>query len=321
MSKSFSHAPLYNFCHELYCKNIDTLSGIDIHPAIANSPVNKLFYWYPATSNALLNIYPDINTLTQKGWIPGFVNTPFIIWYRKDQTIQCIPVDLTSAQMVRTGSLNTDLPFSYRWVRVVTGNKSHSNNPVYVCSDPVIAALLIDRGILTVAMGGDFLPHAHEKHLVALNKPLIYLGTTDKKDAAAKFVRTLHRYNCEVDVALVENLHDLLTLDNEKMKSDIQTARAGGAEFLINRIANKRRTSSGISANEEYSQLLSEAPHDVQMRYQELMNTMSHKPDTVNYANACTLFAELLRANMHYLDAQSVVKERYGLCVNVNEKA
>ena len=171
MSKSFSHAPLYNFCHELYCKNIDTLSGVNIHPAIANSPVNKLFYWYPATSNALLNIYPDINTLTQKGWIPGFVNTPFIIWYRKDQTIQCIPVDLTSAQMVRTGSLNTDLPFSYRWVRVVTGNKSYGDDPVYVCADPVIAALLIDRGMLTVAMGGDFLPHAHEKHLVALNKP------------------------------------------------------------------------------------------------------------------------------------------------------
>ena len=98
-------------------------------------------------------------------------------------------------------------------------------------------------------------------------------------------------------------------------------ARADGAEFLINRIANKRRTSSGISVSEEYSQLLSEATHDVQKQYQALISKMSHKPDTVNYANACTLFAELLRANMHYLDAQSVVKDRYGLCVDVNEKS
>lgn len=318
MGAQFSHATLYNYCHELYCQKIAELSADKLHPAIARSPANKLFYWYPATTSPLLNLYPSSDTLSSKGWFPGFVNSPFILWYRKDQSVQCIPVDLKSGQMIKNNSLNTDYPFSFKWVRRVSQSQHKSDTPIYVCADPVIAALMIDRGELAVAMGGDFLPHAHEKHLASLNRPLIYLGTKSKKDAPAKFVTTMHRYNCEAHVTLVDDLHELLTQPDVNFTEVLQQAKTNGDHYVINRIANKRRVSNGLTVAEEYSQLLSDAPHDVQCRYKALIDGLGLKLENVNYANGCELFASLLRANMKISDARDVVTERYGIKINIS---
>lgn len=320
MGDSFKHATLYNYCHDLYCKHVEQLESSNIHPAIARSPANKLFYWYPATTSPLLNLYNDTDVLSEKGWIPGFYNAPFLIWYRKDHSIQCIPVDLKSAEMIKTGSLNTDYPFSYKWVKVVTSKQKATDTPVYVCGDPVIAALMIDRGELCVALGGDFLPQGHEKHLVALNRPLIYLGVRSKKDAPTKFVTTLHRYNSEAHVALVDDLREMLTLPDGDFQTTLSSATLDGTAFLIDRIATKRRASNSLTLEEEYSQLISAATPTYQERYRALIQQQSVALDSVNYANACLLMSELLRASMNFYEARDVVRERYGLNLSITNQ-
>ncbi|MGY0314285.1 hypothetical protein ACV4QK_20660 (plasmid) [Alteromonas macleodii] len=315
MSKTFSHSQLYNYCHELFREKLSALDKNGIHPAILQAKSNKLFYWYPPTNASLLKIINDDKLLSDKGWVPGFYNSPFIIWYRNNSSIQCIPVDLKTASMVKSGSLNTDIPFGYRWVRVVSDKQK--NEPIYVTADPVVASLMIDRGYLVVAMGGDFVPHAHEKHLVALNKPLIYLNNKQKKDAAFKFVTTLQHYNCEISVVLVDDVKLLLCLGDDDFKQRIKSNEIEGCDFVVNRIMTKRRNTEGMSIHEEISRLVSQSTDKYQQRYKGLFQHQTINAEHINYANACYLMSELINAKMSVTEASEVVKRRYQININI----
>lgn len=316
MTNTFSHSLLYNHCHELFREKLSILDRDDVHPAILQAKSNKLFYWYPATPTSLLNIVNDNKLLSDKGWLPGFFNTPFIIWYRNNGNIQCIPVDLKAASMVKSGSLNTDIPFGYRWVRIVSDKRK--NEPVYVTADPVVASLMIDRGYLAVAMGGDFVPHAHEKHLAALNKPLIYINNKQRKDAAAKCVTTMQQFNCEVSVVLIDDVKNLLCLADELFNEQIKTCAMEGCEFLIGRIRTKRRSTEGMTVEEELSRLLSQTTDIFYKRYKTLIEQHNINTKHVDYANACYLLSEMINANMPLKDATDVVKRRYNINIKIS---
>ena len=316
MANTFSHSQLYNYCHDLFRDKLSTLEKKDVHPAILQAKSNKLFYWYPATPSSLLNIIDDNKLLSDKGWLPGFFNTPFIIWYKNNGNIQCIPVDLKTASMVKNGSLNTDIPFGYRWVKVVSDKRK--DEPVYVAADPVVASLMIDRGYLAVAMGGDFIPHAHEKHLAALNKPLIYLNNEQRKDAAAKFVTTLQHYNCEVNVVLVDDMKSLLCLADDPFNEELKNYEIEGCDFVVNRIRTKRRIAEGMTIEEELSRLLSLSTDHFHKQYKSLIHHQKIKTEYVDYANACYLLSELINANMPLKDAIDVVKRRYNIHIKLS---
>ena len=97
MGAHFNHATLYGHYQQLFCEKLTELDANQVHPAIQCAAKKSfLFYWYPETTTPLMNIINDSTLLANKGWMPGFFNTPFIIWYRNDNTIQCIPVDLAN---------------------------------------------------------------------------------------------------------------------------------------------------------------------------------------------------------------------------------
>ena len=314
-AEHFSHSSLYRYCHKLFETHIPSLENV--HPAIATLSKHSLFYWYPATVSPLREIVSDTKLLSDMGWIPGFYNSPFLIWYRdSDNGIQCIPINLATASMIKNGPINADIPFSYRYVQTVV-NKRAKKTEVYICSDPVIAAILISSGLMAIATGSDYLPEKHEKYLAGLNASLVFLASDKQPDACERFVKAMSKFPAPVNIAMTSDLLSLLQQDNIPMA--LSALIQPGDQFLIKRIANKRRNKTGLSIEEEFSRILSAANPETRSRLTHLLTGADPQIDSsYQYANACYFMAELLRANLRISEAERIVQERYKVKITLS---
>lgn len=311
-SQSFPHPKLYKYCGELFEERINAISKDEVHPAILNAgSMRSMLFWYPDSMSELREFCDNDDRLKSHGWVPGFTNQPFVIWYKRNTEIQLLPFSLKSGTIIKTSSVSTEIPFAFRFIA-----RYRKEKPVYVCHDPLVAALLNSHYLQAVACGGDVIPQDHIKELISLNRPLVYLNNKHGVDAAATFVKQCSVYPDSVQVALVDNILGLLVLPGKDIENFLLDNTEQGDDYLFKRIHEKRRHRRSLTVDEEIMLTYQGAHPETQKRWQMLI---SDKTSTREYANASRLLSELLYANMPLDKAIELVKARYDISISFND--
>jgi hypothetical protein len=308
------HKPLYSYCHYLFKlgvekKRIVTSAAID-----AMTHNYPMLYLYPSSYEKLIEkSKSDEKTLKKLGWLEPIFNRPFIIWYKVDGSIQLVPVDVHTHKMDKLKSLSNQIPFAFKYA------KSHQQLGAKLCivESPVDAIVLQDMGLLAIGTGGAFVHESHIRHLATLTEfEFIFVGVKENVSAADSFSKRLGAIGRDSYVLLVDTWGDLFNTQDIELKIDEE--KQISEEFLLDRIIEKRRK-DGYSINDEIisvGQALSPNIRSRFIEYAEKKNHVVYRKE--QYANACQLFADLLKAELPIHECAQTVFKRYGVKITLN---
>lgn len=308
------HKPLYSYCHYLFKLGVENKRIATSDAVAAMTHHYPMLYLYPSSYEKLIEkSKSDEKTLKKLGWIEPIFNKPFIIWYKVDGTIQLVPVDLHTHRMDKIKSLSTEIPFAFKYA------KSHQQPGAKLCivESPVDAIVLQDMGLLAIATGGAFVHESHVRHLSTLQEfEMVFIGLKKNVSAADSFSKRLGAIGRESYVMLVDSWKKLF--EKSEIETHLEQTKQLSEEFLLDRIVEKRRKDTYTISDEiiGVGQSLSPNIRSRFIEYAEKQNYVVFKKE--QYANACQLFADLLKAELPIKQCAETVFTRYGVKISLN---
>ncbi|MGK2231375.1 MAG: hypothetical protein ACI92O_000533 [Colwellia sp.] len=306
-------------CNTLFIEAVN--SGHIKLPKDWNVPVANIgLYLYTCVEDLLYFTGDDETLLKQLGFHCELENRLFMPWFRSPG-IQICPIDLENQIFEKPKcGLVRDVPIFFKKIHRSVSNETQLTKekveskdiiPIFVTSDPIDTMLLIANGFLAIGLGTSSVLKGQLKYLSQLQRPLIYLGSNNKKNeqCAELFVLALERY-CKTYVFFTPGTVRSFIL-NQDIDPELATS---GVEFISNRIMNKNNGKSDYERNIDIIETSMKLPKTSQLEFTRFVK-LNGATDYAYFSQSLRFMADLMDAKVGIDQAREITNSRFGTTI------